>query len=222
MASLDGILRESDLRIQRSDEHLAELENQLFRFERPELIERISTDDPPKTTASVHFDNEVELKLLDFILSPPIAPDVPPKVRILIGETAYNLIAALDYLVFVLARHDSGVEQDGTQFPVNMLKEHFARNRNTMLKGVSDEHVALIEGLQPYNGCTWTKRLKDLSNLDKHRKLVQARVTTLRLFGFDANAPTETAEAKRKRRKLGLPAPSHEDVLRPQPRCSTR
>jgi hypothetical protein len=64
------------------------------------------------------------------------------------------LVAALDYLIFVLAKSDSGVEQDGTQFPVCKRKEFFDRGRKTMLKGMSDEHVALIERLQPYKGCT--------------------------------------------------------------------
>ena len=30
----------------------------------------------------------------------------------------------------------------------------------------------VYEGLQPYNGCKWTGRLRDLSNMDKHRHIV--------------------------------------------------
>lgn len=40
-------------------------------------------------------------------------------------------------------------------------------------KGVNPTHVAAIERLQPFNGCNWTKRLRDISNPDKHRELVQ-------------------------------------------------
>ena len=131
--------------------------------------------------------------------------EVPAKVRILIGEIAYNLVAALDYLVFVLARHDSGIEQERTQFPVHVKKEGFTGRRKTELKGVGDEHVALIEALQPYNGCTWTKRLKDLNNLDKHRKLVQVGATALRLFSLGTDVAREAAKTKRWRPRAGLP-----------------
>ncbi len=40
------------------------------------------------------------------------------------------------------------------------------------LKGVSDEHVAAIERLQPYNGCEWTRLLRTISKPDKHRHLM--------------------------------------------------
>src|SRR5262245_2994099 len=31
--------------------------------------------------------------------------------------------------------------------------------------------TAAIEALQPYNGCNWTKALRDISNPDKHRNI---------------------------------------------------
>jgi hypothetical protein len=37
---------------------------------------------------------------------------------------------------------------------------------------VSGEHVALLEGYQPYRGCAWIERLAELSNADKHRHLL--------------------------------------------------
>jgi hypothetical protein len=40
----------------------------------------------------------------------------PPILAILIGETIYNLRAALDYLVFELAHLDTGKPQGGTKF----------------------------------------------------------------------------------------------------------
>jgi hypothetical protein len=36
----------------------------------------------------------------------------------LVGEICYNLRSALDYLVFELAKHDSGTRQENTQFPI--------------------------------------------------------------------------------------------------------
>jgi hypothetical protein len=76
-----------------------------------------------------------------------------------------------------------------------------------MLKGVSREHVALIERLQPYQGCTWTKRLKELSNLDKHRHLLRVERLPLMITGSHPDSPSETAKEARARRRAKLPKP---------------
>lgn len=114
-------------------------------------------------------------------------PDAPDKIKttrlppetyfgmrllVLLGEVCYNLRSALDYLVYELAILDSGVEQDGTQFPLEDLKERFTGNAPRMLKGLNPAHVAAIERLQPFNGCAWAQQLRDISNPDKHRHLV--------------------------------------------------
>jgi hypothetical protein len=104
---------------------------------------------------------------------------VPPIASIIVGEVIYNLRAALDYLVFELARYDSGKVQDGTQFlvedvrsdPANKNRGFIPRSKSC-LKGVSSDHIDLIEKLQPYNGVDWTKTLRDISNPDKHRELI--------------------------------------------------
>lgn len=102
----------------------------------------------------------------------PKAQEPPPTLAVRVGEAIYNLRAALDYIVFELARLDSGEPQDGTQFPIEDRKEVFDETRrNTYLRGVSDSHVALIEEYQPYQGCNWTGILRTLSNPDKHRAL---------------------------------------------------
>jgi len=86
----------------------------------------------------------------------PRPHDPPLELAVRVGEMIYNLRAALDYVVFEIAHHDSGVKQNGTQFPVEDRPEGFAGRRKSFLKGVSDEHVALIESYQPYEGCRWT------------------------------------------------------------------
>jgi hypothetical protein len=95
------------------------------------------------------------------------------RVGILVGEICYNLRSALDYLIFELAKLDSGAEQRGTQFPVVDTKNDFEGRRTTaFLKGVNASHIAAVEALQPYMGCNWTARLRDFSNADKHRHFV--------------------------------------------------
>jgi hypothetical protein len=100
---------------------------------------------------------------------------VPHIIKILIGEIAYNLRAALDYLVYELARLDSGKVTDSTQFLIEETPKDFKKKCGYRLKGVNDKHIAIIEELQPYNGCGWTRTLKYLSNPDKHRKLTLAK-----------------------------------------------
>jgi hypothetical protein len=107
-------------------------------------------------------------------------PKLPPAIySIIVGEIIYNLRAALDYLVYELACFDSKQEVEGTQFPIEDFEEKFnnrvcdveAKGKSKYLRGVSPEHVAAIKRLQPFNGCEWTKRLRIISNPDKHRKL---------------------------------------------------
>jgi hypothetical protein len=84
-----------------------------------------------------------------------------------------ELRTALDYLIFELAKLDCGGEQSGTQFPIMDAPQDFAgRGTTFFLKGVNATHVACIERLQPYNGCNWTRRLRDSSNADKHRHFI--------------------------------------------------
>ena len=96
----------------------------------------------------------------------------------MLGEVVYNLRSALDYLIFELARHDSGRVQDGTQFLIEDVRSDPSDKtrgflpKSKRMKGVSPAHIDMIEKLQPYNGVDWTKTLRDISNADKHRQLV--------------------------------------------------
>ena len=105
-------------------------------------------------------------------------PDVPNILPVIVSDAVHNMRAALDYLVYELARHDSGKIQNGTQFLIEDFKVVAARpnlgfdgKKGHCLKKLSDPHIAMIEGFQPYNGVDWTKTLRDISNPDKHRQL---------------------------------------------------
>jgi hypothetical protein len=107
--------------------------------------------------------------------------ETPTIIGVLVGEIVYNLRAALDYLIYELAFLDSGSIQDGTQFPIeDHEKGWLSRLKGKMIKGryvpgwvehLSVEHQAAIKTLQPYFGCQWTKRLREISNPDKHKRL---------------------------------------------------
>ncbi len=107
------------------------------------------------------------------------------RMSITIGETIYNLRAALDYVIYDLACMAAGKHVAGTQFPMEATPEGFlsrVSGKNAkgkpvgqFLKRVSPGAIALIAKLQPYAGCTWTKDLNELSNPDKHRSLSPLR-----------------------------------------------
>lgn len=104
----------------------------------------------------------------------PFNLPTPPRVSRLIGETIQNLRKALDYLVYELACFDAKTIIEKTQFVIVDSEEEFRKNLRH-LKGLTGEHIAEFNRLQPYRGCNWTKLLRDLSNPDKHKHLTAVR-----------------------------------------------
>jgi hypothetical protein len=182
----------------RAGEHLADLEVEISRvFERQANAVTFGLDPNPPHRV-------INLRL-------PLETFFGMRIGILVGEVCYNLRSALDYLIFELAKLDSGVEQRGTQFPIMDAKEAFdRRGTRDFLKGVNASHIAAIERLQPYMRCDWTARLRDFSNEDKHRQFVVAggstRITihsaldtdlsTIRGMTFDRRAPHPLTNAE--------------------------
>ncbi len=123
---------------------------------------------------------------------------IPPRCNILTGEAINCLRSALDYLVANLAEFDSGVVQPRTQFPIESTRDGFAGKRNTFLNGISQAHVAIIDGLQPYNGCEWTKDLARLSNLHKHNDLVPVQHDVIHTIQLDPIPRTESEVSRYK------------------------
>jgi hypothetical protein len=111
------------------------------------------------------------IKVNGMAVTSVMPPEPPPMFGVRVGEIAYNLRAALDYLVYRLAEIDAGKVVNGTQFPIEETAKGFGLRRTRFLNGVNNAHVAAIEALQPYRGVDWTRLLRDLSNMDKHRAL---------------------------------------------------
>jgi hypothetical protein len=167
-------------RVKRTEKHLADLDAEIVSFQEAQGQFRW------------HELNEEQIAEHWAQAEKTLPPDI---ISVLIGEIAYNLRVALDYLVYGLAAIDSGSIQNGTQFPIEDDPEVF-RGRQTgkhpvtgrpvarYLIGINIAHVALIEKLQPYNGCDWTKLLRTLSNPDKHRyPAVIIRPSRMRMRG---------------------------------------
>ena len=153
---LDGCFE----RVRRADEHLAELQREIaIVFEKQAYAVPFDLDTkPPHGAINVRLPPETFFGM---------------RIGTLTGEIFYNLRTALDYLIFELAKLDSGGDQSGTQFPIMDAPQDFAgRGTTVFLKGVNATHVACVERLQPYNGCNWTRRLRNSSNADKHRHFI--------------------------------------------------
>jgi hypothetical protein len=151
-------------RHQRAGEHLSDLRKLIQAFKADP--QEIGTD--------------IKAETLDELFSPRLTEvrqvAIPDEIPIRVGEFAYNLRCALDYLVFALAWHDTGIEPTGDwakrlQFPIESRPKLFETRRTTLLKGLSDPHVAMIREYQPCEGCDWTRVLADLNDSDKHRYL---------------------------------------------------
>lgn len=169
---LDGALAHLD----RADRNILELEAFVQEYVRANENDPFANYDPTPEQLRSGFK-------LDGIYNRTIDP--PPSIdgAVLVSAIIHHLRAALDYLVYELAREDSGgVPQDGTQFLIEDVKADpqnskrgFDYRAKIYLKGLSPAHVTAIEQLQPYFGVPWTKGLRDISNPDKHRKLTAVR-----------------------------------------------
>jgi hypothetical protein len=146
-------------RVYRADERLRDLRDMHAAIKR-EHNKLVISEFQTKGWENIHSDG-IEVNM-----------SIPIGFGICMGEICYNLRTALEYLVFELAKLDSGVRQKGTQFPIEDTREGFERRlTGKWLKGISSRHIAAIERLQPYKGCKWSAALRDLSNRDKHREL---------------------------------------------------
>lgn len=157
-----SVLEQSEFRIKRAQEQLSELKALAANLREGTIEVAVPNDED---SVRREYFRIYQKTLPDFL--------------ILVSEMVLHLRAALDHLIFVLARIDSGSIQDGTQFPINDRPEFFAKNRTGCLEHLSDKHCAMVERFQPYKG-SHLKLLNRLSNVDKHRHFVQ--LTTIGNF----------------------------------------
>lgn len=105
-----------------------------------------------------------------------------PAWGVLLGDFIHNLRSALDHLVWQLVRLNNKRPSAENCFPIESTgtkywcarKDGRPSARDGALRGVSDEHRAIIDGAQPYRrGQTADSHplaiIKMLSNIDKHR-----------------------------------------------------
>jgi hypothetical protein len=173
-----GSLKDANSRLARANHHLDEVKREIDGLARA-VIASGDTNLSVTPTGSGEITDITNTEVLD-----SIDADAPARFGILVGETIYNLRAALDYLVYQLAISDSGMIQKGTQFP----------DRSD---GVCPRHKAVLRGYER-RVCAWYERLAEISNQDKHRYIELAYgAEGLRLIvsGFSASGEPSIASA---------------------------
>lgn len=107
------------------------------------------------------------------------------QVETLSSEVIQHLRIALDYLAYQLAWLDSGLQQERTQFPIVDQSAQWSSRCRQDLPGVHRDHLDAVRRFQPFAGCEWTRELRDLSNLDKHRFVVDVSNNFSGTFTYD-------------------------------------
>jgi hypothetical protein len=142
-----------------------------------------------KAEIAQRFDRDRGVLNLQPLIHPSSVIHVP-RMSLTVGEIAYNVRSALDFLVYSIARaSNNGVEVDGTQFPMEDSESRYwarwtgtdaktqnkvARYLDKIPKDVADD----LAHYQPFANCGWIKLLRDISNRDKHRHLHTLTTTT--------------------------------------------
>lgn len=90
-------------------------------------------------------------------------------VHLLGSEVLNHSRTALDYVAFSLAWLDAGRQFAHTKFPFVKDAAAWRKESKSALRGVSPSHVLRLEAYQPFAGCAWSGKLRDLNNRDKHQ-----------------------------------------------------
>jgi hypothetical protein len=133
-----------------------------------------------------------------------ITAQIPNEIPLLLGDVFSNLRSCLDYLVWELVRANGNQPIDRNSFPICKSEKAFrdARKRGD-LDGLAPTADAFIESLQPYILGPDMHRsnlvaLHDFTNINKHRRLLVAQLSTslvppdpnfIRMVNGQAQAP---------------------------------
>ena len=173
--SLDPCL----LKVERAKEHrdaLEQYEREMFAVER--YRPRLGIKIDPDTGERVLFINH--MPDLDGILG---------RCSVILGDTFHNLRSALDHLAYQLALwHTCGNirKPKSIQFPICDSIEAFDNAKDRWLGEIASDHVAIMERFQGYHRVDGGQgpyfhplsKLRDLSNVDKHRLPIDLVIPT--------------------------------------------
>jgi hypothetical protein len=76
--------------------------------------------------------------------------ETPDEWGLLVGDLAHNARSALDHLAWQVVLHGGGSPDERTGFPI-VLNQSDWLSQATKLRGALPDHIALVEGRQPYH-----------------------------------------------------------------------
>ncbi|HWI96188.1 MAG TPA: hypothetical protein VNS60_09005 [Solirubrobacterales bacterium] len=160
-------------KIQRAQTHFDALNAEIDSFGK-------SKPDPYRFVSKVNVKSSRYLMRIKIDRAPPL------EWALIAGDFVQNLRAALDHLIWPLARANGYPQQSGHAFPIFDARPPVKRGHpqwetwNRMLAGVHPAAIRFIDLCQPYQGGDGPGRrnllaaLRRLSNEDKHRNLLPA------------------------------------------------
>jgi hypothetical protein len=122
-------------------------------------------------------------------------PTIPPEWSAIVGDCIHNLRTSLDHLAYELVRVCNGTPNQHTAFPI-MDAPPEDGSLPSISGRVTTEVSEVLKVVQPYSGGQpgrGLRLIRDLDNIDKHRRLVVIVATTdatlSTAIGGDPNAP---------------------------------
>lgn len=162
------------LKLDRAQEHLDELQDEIGRYAR---LEPYHAEEGRQPKGKRHLATYV----LRFS-KPPM-----PRISLLAGDCAHNMRSALDHLAVAMSDKD---ERSSAKFPIEekpiwqrgadgefVVKDDDARDRFARaIRGMTPEAKALVKRMQPYNFerniANALRVVRAIDNADKHRDII--------------------------------------------------
>lgn len=153
-------LEDAHIRIAQAIEHYNRLVGEIRRFHYEFVRGMIKERDPDTGDFNVQ-------------VRPPSDSYLRGKPNASANQIAENLLAALDYVVFELSRHNSpDLREETPQFVIAKSPKLFAAQAKNRLRYLSSEHRSFIEEVQPYKKGKILAVLEQVGNPGKHRHLL--------------------------------------------------
>lgn len=110
----------------------------------------------------------------------PVVGVVPAKIGLIVGDCLQTMRSSLDYLVWELVLVSGNQPNHSNAFPIALTEEGYRDDlkKRHRLDGVTNEAIAVIDALQPFNTAkthsdfTGLVVLDKLVNINKHRRVL--------------------------------------------------
>ena len=184
-------LRHIELKVERANKHIIDLEREIAAFLGSNPYQ-VRSKRNPDTRQLIYYLAEVK--------------STPDCLALIAGDCIQNLMCALDHLAYQLVSSDTNdapPNPNRIYFPIADTEEKYEARKHGKMEGAHPDTMAAIDALKPYQGGNeplWM--LYKLNNVEKHRLLITvgsmfqsvnvgASVSAIftKLMGSDQNSP---------------------------------